>query len=842
MSWGCLAGAAGLLVAGTSCFWLSDGPFIVGHGTLLRQPLLSHWGNVPAIFSPFFTSFTDGQYRPLSYAMLAAARTFAPLGTTRLWQLWILAFQALNVLLVYGLARSLAGSAWQAFAAAALFALHPLASVMVNHVEHFHCILGLTFFLGAFLAHVWAARTGRWGWRLASVVVFSCGLLTTKAVVTLPVILAVYEWVHRTGWRKALARLVPSAACLLLVTPLWLTQGPPRLFYKYPDMPAGTWLRSLISVVAGSGHYLYGLLAGLNVPMILDEVVKRRGRMTELAFLWPAALYLVVGGAALWLLWQERRGRACRDRVELGIGGRLGFAIVWGLVTFVPFLSTGWNRVEDYVAWPYLYFPLVGLGLVCATLVAAAGRARDALVRAVILGLVATWYACFALQLVRLNLASGSGLSYWRHVLRVNPESARASVALGKCHLQRGEVARALPLLFKASSTLPRSSCLALANYYLDKGELLAAAMHCRAASAPGDGLQNQAAKPLTAELLRRAGVLDSAEALWGEVLLANPFHTAAMLELADILRIKGFVAAARRLISRAIEIDPRDAALQQMLGRLEARPGEAPVIALAPLDELKYLLMDDDSPAVHRKIVAVSERLDTDPVVLLSAAMGLAKYEDHRVSLEKLAKAERLLPSLGLLWATRCFSYVRIGAYPEATAAADKAISLGENDANTCCMVGTALVNQGRAKRGLKCLRRAIEINPSYAAAHTNLALALRSLGLLPAAIAHLRQAVKIDRGNAQAHTDLGATLLAAGQVVEAAACLRTALQLDPKLAGAHVQMASVLLQQGRQADAAKHLQRAERLSPESMRRLPHVPGAVSLQQLRDWRPKPGF
>lgn len=841
LRWACLACAMGLCVAATSCFWLSDAAFVVGHDALLRMPLLSHWGNLRTVFSPFFTSFTDGQYRPLSYAVLAVGRTFVPLDSPRLWQVWLLGFQALNGLMVYGLARSLSGSVWAAVTAAAIFALHPLSSVMTTHVAHFHYLLGLSLFLGALLAYLRMARTGRGRWAVVSVLLFACGLLTNKAVAALPAIVLAAEFALRTPWRKVLARLSPFVVCLLLVTSLWLTQLPPVMVYKYPAVPSGTWLKSLISVVAGSGHYLYGLLVGANVPVVLEEVIKRRDRMGTLAFVWPTALYLLVAGGAAWLLWQARRARARGDAAKLRAGGLVGLAVVWGFATFAPFLSTGWNAVEDYVAWPYMYFPLVGIALLGAALAAAAAQARETAPRVAAGCIVAAWCGCFAVQLVQLNVAAASAGSYWRHVLRIDPKSARASVALGTYHLGQGCVQQALPLLFNESVAHPGASSLAMARHYLSKGEVLAAAIHCRAALSPASGLQNQAAKPLTAELLRQAGALDSAEALWGEVLLANPFNTAAMVGLAEVWRLKGFVAAARAIVAHAIEIDPSDSALYQMRRRLQAWPETPPVVALRPREELAYLLVDADSPAIHRRIVALSERLDTDPVVLLSASVSLTKHGEYRRALGKLSGAERLLPSSGLLWATRCYAYVQLGADPEATAAADEAIRLGESDANTCCMVGTALLKQGRAKRAIGCLRRAVQISPSYASGHTNLGLALLITGRLPEATAHLRQAVKLRPVSAQAHTDLATALLAQGQVQQAVACLNTALQLDPNFAEAHVQMASVLLQQGRGADAQKHLHAAESLSPSSTRRLPKMPGAALPQGPRTWRAKPG-
>ena len=185
----CAACVLAACVAGASCFWLSDAPFIVGESAALHLPLLSHWGNTSTIFSREFTAFSDGQYRPLSYALLAAARTFVSADNARFWQVWLLAFHVLNAILLHAVVRRLTGSLWGAEVAAFVFALHPLAGVVVHRVVHFHYSLGLAFCLGSFLSHL--RREGASRPSVVSVLLFACALLTTKAALGLLVALGV---------------------------------------------------------------------------------------------------------------------------------------------------------------------------------------------------------------------------------------------------------------------------------------------------------------------------------------------------------------------------------------------------------------------------------------------------------------------------------------------------------------------------------------------------------------------------------------------------------------------------------------------------------------------------
>lgn len=830
-----LMAAAGLVVAATSCFWLSDGSFITGEETVLRLPLLSYWRNLPVVFSAFFTSFTDAHYRPLSYALLAVLRTFVPLDRTWFWQLVPLAFQTLNVVLVFALLRGLAGRVWPAAAGAAVFALHPLGSVVEHHVVHLHYVAGLSCCLASALcwgAHLGRPRPGYW---LASVVLYGLGLATTKAAIVLPVMLLAHAATQRRPWRRVVLGLAPLAALAVAAIVVWRSVGPPAAFYKSPDLPAGTWRRSLISVVGGSSYYVQGLLLGMHLPIALDEVVERRNEMLALVFLWPTSLYALLCAASLGALWRARAWSASRSGVSTGAGGVAALGVLWGLVTFAPFLSTGWNPVDDYVAWPYLYFPLVGLaGIVAAGLRAASRRGLAVRVAAALA--VAAGCSGYGVGLVRLNLAAGSAERYWQGVIEANPKSGVASAELGRLRLAQGLVRQALPLLYNANVTGTKRSSMAMAEHYLKRHEPLAAAIHCQGASVPTTGLTSQTVKPITARLFRQVGALDFAEAIWGETLLANPYNTDAMRRLAEVWHIKGFVRAARRMVRRAIAVDPWDPRLRTAFAGLHEHPARARTVALAPVPMLGYLLTARNHPDVESQVLKLGDQFEDDPAIQLAAGMVLVRENHCHLALRKLERAERFTPSSGVLHATKCFAYSRIGAYAEATREADRALELANFDANTCCIVGTAMMGLGRAERAVECLRKAVDINPSYATGHTNLGMVLRTLGRLDEAIAHLRQAVKITPGSAIARADLGGALLLKGQTAEGIESLRSALEFDPALAEAHAQLGAALVAQGLSEEGAKHIQAAIRLSPGVLHSLPPLPGSISPEKLKSW------
>src|SRR5262249_13923066 len=77
-------------------------------------------------------------------------------------------------------------------------------------------------------------------------------------------------------------------------------------------------------------------------------------------------------------------------------------------------------------------------------------------------------------------------------------------------------------------------------------------------------------------------------------------------------------------------------------------------------------------------------------------------------------------------------------------------------------------------------------------------------------------RKAIDLDPKDAVAHSNLGNALAAKGRLDEAIAAYHKAIAIDPKDAHAHGALGQALLQQGRFAEARDATRRAFRLLPE--------------------------
>jgi tetratricopeptide (TPR) repeat protein len=108
---------------------------------------------------------------------------------------------------------------------------------------------------------------------------------------------------------------------------------------------------------------------------------------------------------------------------------------------------------------------------------------------------------------------------------------------------------------------------------------------------------------------------------------------------------------------------------------------------------------------------------------------------------------------------------------------------------------------------------RRAIELAPGHADAHTNLGRLLHEAGELEAAEAHYRQAIAAGAEGLTATFNLGVVLGDLGRAEEAVTTYQRVLAEDPDYADAHYNVARIYERLGRGVAAVRHLRIYRRL-----------------------------
>jgi len=124
-------------------------------------------------------------------------------------------------------------------------------------------------------------------------------------------------------------------------------------------------------------------------------------------------------------------------------------------------------------------------------------------------------------------------------------------------------------------------------------------------------------------------------------------------------------------------------------------------------------------------------------------------------------------------------------------------------------------LRNLGKFKEAEFSTRKAIELKPDLAEAHSNLGNILRYLGRLKEAETSTRKAIELKPDLAEGHSNLGNILRNLGRLEEAEIFTRKAIEIKPDLARAHSNLGNILSDLGKLPEAEISYRKAIELNP---------------------------
>jgi len=361
-----------------------------------------------------------------------------------------------------------------------------------------------------------------------------------------------------------------------------------------------------------------------------------------------------------------------------------------------------------------------------------------------------------------------------------------------------------------------------------------------------------------------QAGRLAEAEALYRQILVAQPNHSDALHLLGVIAQQRGHHDLAAEWIRRAIELDPNHPAAHCNLGeayrcqgRLEeavaefrhalrlkpdypeahsnlgntlrnlGRLGEA-IAAYRRAAELNPAFLEahinsgntlrdlgrfDEAVAAYRRALELKPAI---PEVLNDLGNALTEGRQFDEAIANYRRALELKPDfLGAL--NNLGNALRERADPEgAIAACRRALELRPDFPEALNNLGNALRDLGRLDEAVAAYHRALELNPRFAAAHINLGNALRELLRPDEAIANYRRALELKPDFPETLGNLGNALSDLGRLDEAIANYRRALELKPGFCEAHNNLGNALRDLGRLDEAIASYRRALELKPD--------------------------
>ena len=115
---------------------------------------------------------------------------------------------------------------------------------------------------------------------------------------------------------------------------------------------------------------------------------------------------------------------------------------------------------------------------------------------------------------------------------------------------------------------------------------------------------------------------------------------------------------------------------------------------------------------------------------------------------------------------------------------------------------------------------RKAIEIKPDYADAHSGLGIVLNKLGQPENAATALQRAAHLKPADPEAHFYLGVVLAGLGQLDSGILSFQEAIRLAPSYSAAHVAMGNAQVEQGRFEGAITSYRHALEINPGTSNR----------------------
>jgi tetratricopeptide (TPR) repeat protein len=445
---------AALLVLAYANHFSNDFHFDDRH-TIVQNPAIRSLANLPQFFvdsSTFSTLPTHQVYRPLLSASLAIdyalAGGYAPFVyhlTTFLWFLLLIAGVYAAARRVYALAAPESDPHWPAFAAAAVYGLHPASAETVNYVIQRGDVFAALGVVGSLV--LWASypRARHLGLYLLPMVAGALAKPTTLVfVAVLALYVAMFEAPRGARLRKTALAIAPSLAVAAVLGfflgrmngPDFASGGGPALQYRLTQLPvAWSYFTAFFAPLHLTADTDQKLVEGIGDPRV-------------------AAGAVLVGALLAAAVFAGRRP-----------GGKpIAFGLGWFFLTLLP---TSWMPLGEVANDHRMFMPFIGLAMAaawCVRLLAGARLAHPR-VRAALAGAFALVLLLEAYGTRARNAVWHDEMSLWRDVTEKSPKNGRGWMNYGVVVMEAGDSETALGLFEKALEFSPTYS-----NVYINLG------------------------------------------------------------------------------------------------------------------------------------------------------------------------------------------------------------------------------------------------------------------------------------------------------------------------------------------------------------------------------------
>jgi protein O-mannosyl-transferase len=545
---------------------------------IVNSPIIRTWSNLPRAFGSdlwYHVARHQVYYRPLFVAWSMLNYTvfgLRPWG----WHLGAVLLHVGAVASVFWLARRLNLEYWTAALAALIFALHPIHIEPVTWVSAASDTMVTMFAALAFAAFLSARdpernseREKKAAWWVASLVLMACALLTKEMAVVFPVLVGIYAWLHPTDRKAPLGqrslRAALEAAPYATVTLAYALLRKHALLHatgqfdpNHGIMDVARTLPLVLSI------YLRQLLVPVGITGLYYTPYVTKAILSQVV------LPVVVLGAALAGLWYWSRREG---------NSTVAFAGLWLVVGLAPALYLRNFGNGDFVRDRYMYLPSIGFAILLAMVLRRLPSIKGWTAQAVQAGAVLVLCSSYVCASIAQQVYWGNDLLMLRRGESLYPGNPYAVAGLSKEYSRRGAHDLAIELAQWVVRDHPEYGYgpLALAEAYIHAGRFEEGRLWL--ARVNPDYAKSEVGMAGVAGLYGQMGDYERALALCSEILAKEPNLYSALYNCGNIHLMDGQYKDAERLLTRAVQLVPEQAAPRHFLGRAllqEGRRAEA--------------------------------------------------------------------------------------------------------------------------------------------------------------------------------------------------------------------------------------------------------------------------
>ena len=319
-----------------------------------------------------------------------------------------------------------------ALASALIFAVHPFNSEVVNYISARSSVMSAFFYLLAF--YCWVKYRQAAGQDLLpyliSLLAFLLGLLTKESVITLPIVIYLYDlyFVPEIKWSRKLLLYLPFLLFVVLPYILFRTYLLGAIV-STPELPRGYYINFLVQA---KGLIKYLQLLFFPVGLSVEHYIKEIYSPLNWGFIFSIFLLISLLSASIWLYC--RHGRSWR---------MISFFILWFFIVLIPTTIIPLNIMLQENRG---YLAAVSFSVILGAAVnEITSRSRTISIFVLLLTLL-----CYSIVTVQRNMVWRDGIILWSDAVRKAPLLARAHHNLALSYREAGQTGPAIAEYQKA--------------------------------------------------------------------------------------------------------------------------------------------------------------------------------------------------------------------------------------------------------------------------------------------------------------------------------------------------------------------------------------------------------